>query len=206
MILDEKTRIEKYIKNRKIFKWDNTVSGIELIDRVRLKNVSFTFSKQMKHSKCYLYHMDKLGITERNLEEEFEGKILLVYSHKITSVGRGHKCKWCFGPHEDLLKHIEEAHSKTISNLIELQFQFKLYKELLRIVRETKYYFSTMFIDSGCQLCDNPVLKGRELCCSIPTSFRDRARSLHILGLTAKGLDREYFATPNMGQIILAPK
>ena len=204
--MDEKTRLDKYEANRKVFKWENTAPGIKLIDRVRLKNVRFVFNKRLRNMKCYLYHMDKLGITERNLEEEFEGKILLVYSHKITSVGRGHKCKWCFGPHEDLLKHIEEAHSKTISNLIELQFQFKLYKELLRIVRETKYYFSTMFINSGCQLCDNPVLKGRELCCSIPTSFRDRARSLHILGLTAKGLDREYFATPNMGQIILAPK
>jgi len=205
--MDEKTRLDKYEANRKVFKWENTAPGIKLIDRVRLKNVRFVFNKRLRNMKCYLYHMDKLGITERNLEEEFEGKILLIYTNTPkTILTKRHKCPFCFGPHENLLKHLEEAHNKTISNLVELQFQFKLYKELLRIVRETKYYFSTMFINSGCQLCDNPVLKGRELCCSIPTSFRDRARSLHILGLTAKGLDREYFATPNMGQIILAPK
>jgi hypothetical protein len=204
--MDEKDRIEKYEKERKPFLWTNTPDSIKFVQKIRLKSVRFDLDKRkLAKLRCYLYHIDRLGISEHNFEEEFEGKTLLIYSNTYPKFRTRTKCPWCFGPTEDFLKHIKEAHNKTEDNVVRFSFQQKLYRELLRIVRETPYHFATMFLNKGCEYCDNPVMKGRELCCSIPTSFRDRARSLTMLGMSASNLKEEYVTDPNMGQILLAP-
>jgi len=205
--MKEEERIAKYLANRNPFRWWDTNNGIKFVHKIKLKNVEFRLDLvKLVKLKCYLYKLHDLGITATNLAEEFEGKSLLFYKNTKTSLSsRRTKCAWCYAPVDNFEEHIKEVHNKTMTNILYMKFQQNLYKELLRVVRETRFYFATAFINVGCQLCDNPVMKGRELCCSIPTSFRDRARSLKLLGLHADGLKQEWLKDPLMGQIILAP-
>jgi len=151
------------------------------------------------------YAQKVTGISEENIAEELEGSKILIYRQvpkKLSSARK--KCLWCYEPTPDLLKHVA-LHDKTKADIQAVDFQKALYQELLRIVRDTRYYMALMFLNAGCQMCDDPVMKGREGCCSIPTSFRDRARSLLHMGVTANGLD-PYLQSKRYGQIILAPK
>jgi hypothetical protein len=179
---------------------------IQLITTLKLEGVSVKFDKKkLKQLKCYLYHFDRLGISEENIAEELEGSKILIYRQvpkKLSSARK--KCLWCYEPTPDLLKHVA-LQDKTKADIQAVDFQKALYQELLRIVRDTRYYMALMFLNAGCQMCDDPVMKGREGCCSIPTSFRDRARSLLHMGVTANGLD-PYLQSKRYGQIILAPK
>lgn len=206
MPIDEKERLERAKKNKEKFTYTPKQKSLKLVKEVKLKGVSFDFDlKRFRELQCYLYHFGNLGITSENMREEFEGKTLLIYKFAGVTTKRT-KCPWCYAPQEHLLTHIHEAHNKNELHLQYLKFQELLYKELLRIIRDTPHYFATMFLNAGCQLCDNPITEGRELCCSIPTSFRDRARSLAIMGFDAKSIkDKKLIMNPNYGQIILAP-
>ncbi len=205
--MDEKNRIKKYEKQKNTkFNYKNHNPGIILIKKTNLENVTVDFDLTLfRKMKCYLYHFRHLGISQENMAHTLEGKRTLIYRMKDPKPLRRKKCPWCYMPVENLEEHIKKAHNKTIKNIHMLDFQKNLYKELLRIVRETPHYMSLAFVNAGCQMCDNPTMEGRELCCSIPTSFRDRSRSLNILGMKAKNLEEKYITKKNMGQIILLP-
>jgi hypothetical protein len=207
-MIGEKERIEKYFAEKQEFTFEDHNNRIELIDTIKLKKVKCDFDqRKFRKLKCYLYHFDRLGINEGNIVDEFEGKKLLIYKSREKNKIRRSKCPWCYMPigHEKLENHILTGHNKTISDIKLLDFQKNLYREMLRIVRETEYYFGSMFINAGCRMCDNPITEGRELCCSIPTSFRDRARSLSIMGVSSRRLPEEYLLDESIGQILLAP-
>jgi len=204
--MGEEERVNRFLANREDFEFEKHNRGITLIDKITLEGVNTYFDKGLfRRLKCYLYHFRQLGIKETDITKEFEGKTLLVYKMVKKNISNSRKCPWCYMPTEDLRTHIEKAHNKNQYNLQYLEFQKNLYKELLRIIRDTDYYMSFMFLNAGCQMCDNPVMPGRELCCSIPTSFRDRARSLKIMGVTAANLPEKYLIKSNIGHILLAP-
>jgi len=202
---NEKVRIAKYFEEKKAFNPQETKSNnIEFVEKITLKGVKVLFEEEtFRNLRCYLYHFDKLGISAENIRKEFEGKDMLIYRLTGNKLSRARKCPWCYAPVEKMESHILEAHGKTMRNIMYMKFQQNLYKELLTVVRETDHHFATMFMNVGCQLCVDPVMKGRELCCSIPTSFRDRMRSLRIMGITAKTLPKEYVTNPRIGQILL---
>jgi len=206
--IDEAKRVKRYLEQREEFSFRNHAKSLILVKKTILKGVSFNFDRQKcRKIKCYLYHFDKLGITSKEMAATVEGKTILIYKSgqkKTTSVRRT-KCPWCYAPTKDFEKHISSIHQKTLKNIRLLTYQNNLYSELLRIIRETEYYMSLAFLNAGCQLCDNPVMKGRELCCSIPTSFRNRMRSLNLLGMTTSNIDPKYFDKTRYGQIILLP-
>jgi hypothetical protein len=203
---DEKKRIKKYLANKESFSFQDHSKHIQLVKEVTLEDVTAKFDfKKFRRMQCYLYHLDKLGITSREIAKGLEGKTMLIYRIIPRRISRRTKCPWCYAPVEDFYRHIKKAHGKTRRNIALLDFQKDLYTELLRIIRETEHYMSLAFINNGCQLCDDPVMEGRELCCSIPTSFRDRMRSLNHLGVTVSGVDLDFLQHYRYGQIILLP-
>lgn len=206
--IDEAERIRRYKAQRKKFSYNDHAKGIMLVKKAVLKDVHFEFDRyRFEQLKCYLYHFDKLGVTAKEMEETFEGKTILIYKSikRKPVIMTRRKCPWCYAPTNDFIEHIRKVHGKTKHNVFALRFQKDLYTELLRIIRETEYYMSLAFLNRGCQLCDDPVMPGRELCCSIPTSFRDRMRSLKFLNITTSNIDPKYFENNKYGQIVLLP-
>jgi len=204
--MDEKKRIKRYIANREEFDFKLHNKHIQLVEKTTLKNVKVKFDRRrFRQLQCYLYHFGKLGITPKDIEGEFEGKTLLIYRIVPKRISRRKVCPFCYQPVDNFEEHIIKAHDKTLDNIQLLEFQKNLYSELLRIIRETEYYMSLAFINAGCQMCDDPIMEGRELCCSIPTSFRDRSRSLSIMGVSAESVSKGLLHHHRYGQIILAP-
>lgn len=203
---DETKRVKKYLANKDEFSFQDHNKYIKLMAQITLEGVEVKFDfKKFRRIQCYLYHFDKLGVTNKEVAKSIEERTMLIYRIMPKRITKRTKCPWCYAPVEDFYRHIKKAHGKTRRNIVLLDFQKNLYTELLRIIRETEHYMSLAFINNGCQLCDNPVMEGRELCCSIPTSFRDRMRSLHHLGVTANGIDPDFFKHHRYGQIILLP-
>jgi len=145
--------------------------------------------KVNKKAQCFLYNFDLAGIVNKNLEKSFNGMTLYVYKFAHKKIA-GRKCFWCGKKLQDaskLLSHTLAMHQKTSADLELLRIQKELYSMLLKSIKAKKEFFQFIFTWRSCQMCVNPITKGREGLCAIPESARNKCRSLKELGFDCDG-------------------
>jgi len=163
-----------------------TMDKLKLIKRMVICRPKFKLSK----SSCFMYELNRAGISKRELRGYFHGKCMDIYRYQGVIRSTMQVCPWCRAKqydHESLLFHIGRVHNKTGSNLWELRMQKDLYRLLLMYVRGGNYDALSFLTQSTCQFCEKPNIDGREGMCAIPESSRNKTRSLKLLGFSCDG-------------------
>ena len=175
---------------------------IKRIHSLILKNVKI-FPKQ---DGCFLHNYELLGLTIKNIEDEFENNKMIIYNGDFTQKLPMKKCPWCDKYIDgDFVEHIETDHNKTLNLMKVLRFQEELYREKLRLLRGGLIDHSWfVYTNYSCQHCVDKNVRGKGLC-SVPESARNKTRSLNIVGLTADNLPEFFKKIPNIGYLIGRP-
>lgn len=130
---------------------------------------------------CFLYDFRSAGFSEKRFLKWLEGRTMDIweYTGRFT---KPRKCPWC---HES---HDIGVHSKKESDLMSISLSKKAYPLLLdKYLRKGNYQALGFLMQLDCSYCINPVVLGREGKCAIPSSTRNRFRSIKTLGLTFDG-------------------
>ena len=171
---------------------------LKLISEITIKE----WVPKIKPHPCYLYDLEAMGITHLQFAEVIVGKKAYLFEAPFVEVIRSHKCPWCNyndmkqvgigkrGAHWSgiMLQEHVYVHSKNIVDFQIYKFQEELYKFRLSLVRKEYKAALSFLVEHECQLCLNPRTEGRENKCAIPTSPRNRLRSLKVLGYPIKHL------------------
>lgn len=173
------------------------MNKFQLVRRMVIKRPRFKIDKS---TCCYMYDLDGLGVSLKELKKYFNKKCLDIYKYTGVVKSTATVCPWCrqnglpkerykFSEHDELVVHIQRVHNKLASNLWELRMQLDLYKLLLEYVRNGSYDALSFTLHSDCQMCAIPNLKGREGKCAIPESSRNKVRSLRRFGFKCSDFD-----------------
>ena len=145
---------------------------------------------------CYLYGLKALGVTPAEYAELIAGQEALVFEKPYSEQLRIISCPWCEYNSRDKAKeahlkkgfrgiriedHIAE-HNKNFVDAQVVKFQNDLYTMKLQLVRKGYHAALHLLVNHECQLCVTPRVKGRKGMCALPTSSRNRPRSLELLG------------------------
>jgi len=172
---------------------------IKRIAKIKLEDVTISPMK----SKCFLHDYEFLRLKTKDIRDELEGQVMLVYFGDFSKKINIRKCPWCGEHHkEDFEEHIYRKHKKTLKMLQVLKFQQELYKEKLILLRSLKIdhtYF--IYTNWFCQHCDNPLARGKGVC-AIPESARNKTRSLYAMGFKAKNFPEDWIEKDNLGYIM----
>lgn len=166
-----------------------------LVDEVRIKK----WTPELKRpTNCYLYDFKSMGITPAQFADVIVGKKAMLFEKEILPRLRGFNCHWCSfkearrKPYVKmtprLQDHIFSHKDKNIVSYQVYNFQKELYSLRLSLVRDGWDESICFLVQHDCQFCLDPLAKGREGICAIPTSTRNRMRSLKRLSYPIKHL------------------
>uniref|UniRef100_A0A6M3L104 Uncharacterized protein n=1 Tax=viral metagenome TaxID=1070528 RepID=A0A6M3L104_9ZZZZ len=162
--------------------------NFKLIDKLIIKNPTINIQK----TNCYLYNFKEGGFSEKQFTKWLNGKIMDIYEF-TGKFGKTTKCPWC-GDKFDLLDHLPKHHQKYEENLNTIKLSNQLYALLLSYLRNGNYDALSFFMHKECQYCINPIVKGREGKCSIPSSTRNKPRSIKLLRLKFNGFNTNNYS------------
>ena len=164
--------------------------NFKLIDKLIIKNPTINIQK----TNCYLYNFKESGFSEQQFTKWLDEKIMDIYEF-TGRFGKTTKCPWCGKAilPEWNNKNLHN-HNKNIEDLNTIKLSNQLYTLLLSYLRNGSYDALSFFMHKECQYCINPIVKGRERKCSIPSSTRNRPRSIKLLGLKFNGFDANNYS------------
>lgn len=173
---------------------------MKLVKKLKIKNCRLKFSK----SNCFMYDFEKLGVTEKELQEFFEDAMLLVYKNENVKLSKSlRKCIYCDIKTDNMKRHLAKKHNVPPSFIIRAKFQLKLYKKLLDLQRKKSTIYALVFTPNGCALCIEPVKEGREGLCALPESARNKVRGLTQLGFKCTDFEDKWKYNDRYGFIIV---
>jgi len=161
----------------------------KLIDVVKVKRWKPKLKKRT--GGCFLYDWKSLGITPNQFVDVVAGREALLFEKPFVEHSNASNCPWCDfkarskhhrGVGTYLREHVFTHPGKTILSYQLVKFSKEMYTIKLQLVRRGYHESFPFFVEHSCQDCLNPVVKGREGKCAIPTSTRNRMRSLATLG------------------------
>ena len=173
----------------------------KLIAEVKIKE----WLPKIKSHKCYLYDLETLGVTPEQFADVIAGSQAYLFEKPFTTFLRASRCAWCeyndrnekrIGKRKGVrwkgatLQDHVYTHNKNIVDFQINKFQQELYSLRLGLVRKGFHAALNFLVEHECQLCLNPIAEGREGKCAIPTSPRNRVRSLKTLGYPIKHLKK----------------
>ena len=172
----------------------------KLIAEVKIKE----WLPKIKPHKCYLYDLEAMGITPEQFADVISGSQAYLFEKPFTDFLRASRCAWCeyndkkqkgIGKRGKMwggirLQDHVYTHNKNIVDFQINKFQQELYTLRLGLVRKGFHAALSFLVEHECQLCLNPIAEGREGKCTIPTSPRNRVRSLKTLGYPIKHLKK----------------
>ena len=187
----------------------------KLVDHIKIKE---WIPKLKKPHPCYLYDFDSMGITPEQFAEVIVGEEAMIFEKPFKDKLAGTKCPWCdynarkkaqkgnlrtFDHQISMQNHIY-THVKNIVSYQVLKFQSELYTMRLQLVRQGHHECIAFLVQHECNYCIAPVIEGREGMCALPTSTRNRMRSLKTLGYPIKSITKHrIYEWSAMGVIIL---
>lgn len=189
----------------------------KLIDHVNAWTHWFP-QKKITHP-CYLYNFKKMGITPEQFGAIISKKEVMLFEQPLEEHIRSYTCCWCdYNARKERRKNPTKGYLKGYSledhvyvhdkNPVDFQvqkFQRDLYSFRLQLVREGYHGALCFLVEHQCQICINPVVKGRPNMCSIPESPRNRMRSLKILGYPIEDFtERRNLEWSILGVIVLS--
>jgi len=144
---------------------------LELFKTIELKNVRFS----PQPHPCFMYTLDRLGITVEGLCGAFEDHLMDIYRYRIN-----------------------RGIPKTV------KMQNELYSMLLKKVKSNKnlYFSHAVLFSAECSYCENPCVEGRHGMCALPESARNKMRSLNVFGFSCDSFDKDWLKDPWMCGII----
>jgi len=173
----------------------------KLIDEIKIKR--WTLELKKPH-KCFLYDFKSMGITSEQFADIIIDKPAYVFEKPFQQHLRGYCCPWCeydsrkmqkkgiqpFWHGVQMQDHLY-VHKKNLVSYQVLKFQQELYTLRLQLVREGWHECMAFLVQHECQFCISPRVKGRKGMCSIPSSTRNRMRSLKTLSYPIKHIKKK---------------
>lgn len=184
----------------------------KIVDEITMKRWK---PKVNKKEKCFLYDFKNMGITPSEFADVIAGRKAYIFEQPFNDKLRAVKCPWCdfkeskrteVNDHPVRLQDHIFSHGKNVVSLQVLKFQKDLYSLRLQFVRNGYHECIAMLVEHECQFCLEKRVKGRELMCSIPTSTRNRMRSLKKLGYPIEHIlnnKKREFSWSALGVIVL---
>jgi len=177
------------------------MSGIKLLGAVKIRE---WIPKLKKPHKCFLYDFEKMGITPKQFSDVIINRRAYLFEKPFKDRLAGYCCPWCEYNSKKELSGLQKpnyygvrmqdhlyVHKKNLVSYQVRKFQEELYTIRLQLVREGWHECMAFLVEHECQFCITPRVKGRKGMCSIPSSTRNRMRSLKTLGYPIKHLIRK---------------
>ena len=156
----------------------------KLIDQIVIKNTELNIKPD---NDCYLYKIKESGLSTKEFTNFFNDKVMDIYEF-TGRFSTSKKCPWCENQFNNLEEHISE-HNKSLSDVNTNKLSARAYTLLLSYLRTDNYDTLAFYLHLQCQYCIAPISPDRKGKCEIPSSTRNRMRSLKILGFKCEGFD-----------------